>query len=807
MIELGILLSLVDTASQPLRMLGSTLEQTATRSGNAFQRLGQTLDRISGRLTAMGAVSATLGHEIMHLAEKPVHAFIEMDTAMNDLAVATLDHTGRIGAGFDQLREKVLSIDNRLPMTTAQVAEIGTALKDSGVTMQQMLSGAYDAAANLAVVLKLPGEEAGTMVARLREAHGLAGNQLNAMADLMQRARFAFGISPVELKYASAYAAPNINMLGLTGLDNAKKLLALQGMGAAWNFQGSSFGTNFSMFLQRLSKGPEMVEMATKGMKGKAREAMEKAHVHFDFYDGKGKLKGIDDMVAQLQDAYRKLTAVGKDKMALDVFSTVFGAEAGRVAQMLAVKGTAGYQDAQKRIDDQASLDQRIQQTMQSAQNIWTVFSTNVTNALAAFAEPAVKWLEPMIMRMGDAVAQTRHWVEQHQTFAKWTMVVVGGLGVMLTTFGSIALTAGLFAKVLAGPLGMIGFLIQRVPFAAAFRALGDSLGFLARGLPVVLTGLRALGLALLGIPGIGLIAAGVTLVAFLVWKYWSPIKAFLGGMWDGLVKGFAPVGAVLGPAFSQLGHSLMSLLTALKPVGIALAGMMLPLMPLLGPAIDMLKGAWQWVVALLRPVDATGNAARNMGLRVGEAIAGALGWFAKLYASMLSLPTRFFQLGADLVNGLVSGITGRLAAAQATIVGFGNNIKGWFAHTLGIHSPSRVFIGFGENIGMGAEIGILNRLSGVRGATGQMAAAATGMMAAKLRALDTVDRHLATGRLGGADAAGGASSPVIHFSPTIHVSGGADAGNQVHSAMQTSYTEFERMMNRYFANRRRTAF
>lgn len=76
---------------------------------------------------------------------------------MNDLAVSTMDHTGKIGSIFDELREKVLAIDNRLPMTTAQVAEIGTALKNAGVTTRQMLDGAYDAAADLAVVLKLPG--------------------------------------------------------------------------------------------------------------------------------------------------------------------------------------------------------------------------------------------------------------------------------------------------------------------------------------------------------------------------------------------------------------------------------------------------------------------------------------------------------------------------------------------------------------------------------------------------------------------------------------------------------------------------
>ncbi|MEX3614149.1 MAG: phage tail tape measure protein [Burkholderia gladioli] len=462
MIELGILLSLIDTASSPLRQFGSVLTQTAQGGGNAMQRLGDSFDRASARLTALGASATALGAELTHLAEKPVHAFMEMDTAMNRLAVASLDKTGQVGAGFDQLQKKIIEIDTRLPVTTAQVADTATSLLANGTSMQQMLGGALDAASNLAVVLEMPADEAGTMTARLREAYGLAGTELPKMADLIQRARFAFGISPEELKYASAYSAANLNMLGLTGLQNANKLLAIQGLGAAWNFQGSSFGTNFSMFLTRLSKGPEMIEMAKKGMKGLARQQMIKAGVKFDFYDKKGHLKSIDDMVGQLETAYQKLKAVGGEKMAGDVFSTVFGVEAGRAASLIAQKGIKGYQDAQKRIDDQADIDQRTALIMKRAENIWKVFTSNVTNALAALGQPAVEWAEPMVTKLGDLVAKTREWAKENQRASKIIVLGAGGLGVMLTTFGALTLAAGLFTKLAGGPLRLLGRLLGR---------------------------------------------------------------------------------------------------------------------------------------------------------------------------------------------------------------------------------------------------------------------------------------------------------------------------------------------------------
>lgn len=52
-----------------------------------------------------------------------------------------------------------------------------------------------------------------------------------------------------------------------------------------------------------------------------------------------------------------------------------------------------------------------------------------------------------------------------------------------------------------------------------------------------------------------------------------------------------------------------------------------------------------------------------------------------------------------------------------------GDSVGGWFKEKLGIHSPSRVFMGFGDNIAQGAAIGLqrttpLAALAGQRLAT-----------------------------------------------------------------------------------------
>lgn len=153
-----------------------------------------------------------------------------------------------------------------------------------------------------------------------------------------------------------------------------------------------------------------------------------------------------------------------------------------------------------------------------------------------------------------------------------------------------------------------------------------------------------------------------------------------------------------------------------------------------------------------------------------------------------------FYKAGGDLIDGLINGVKSKIAAARASIVEFGMSIKNWFADTLGIKSPSRVFMGFGDNVAQGAAIGI-SRSSGV-------ASRAAGNMAAQTAAAANAQR---TGA--GMAAAGGGVS--IHFNPVIHVQGGAAEGvkGQVQQAMQMSLHELEQMIKRVMAQQARRSY
>ncbi|MCN7835343.1 phage tail tape measure protein [Escherichia coli] len=83
------------------------------------------------------------------------------------------------------------------------------------------------------------------------------------------------------------------------------------------------------------------------------------------------------------------------------------------------------------------------------------------------------------------------------------------------------------------------------------------------------------------------------------------------------------------------------------------------------------------------------------------KAFAAALKYFG------VTLPAKFTDFGGHLIDGLINGIKNKWESLKSSVTGMGDSISGWFSEKLGIHSPSRVFMGFGDNIAQGAAIGL----------------------------------------------------------------------------------------------------
>lgn len=97
----------------------------------------------------------------------------------------------------------------------------------------------------------------------------------------------------------------------------------------------------------------------------------------------------------------------------------------------------------------------------------------------------------------------------------------------------------------------------------------------------------------------IGLVVAALVGVALVVWKYWQPISAFLGGVVEGFKAAVAPILAAFAP-----------------------------LMPIFQWVGDKVRDLWGWFTNLLTPVKSTAaelQSAASMGRLFGEMLAEGL--------------------------------------------------------------------------------------------------------------------------------------------------------------------------------------
>lgn len=310
-----------------------------------------------------------------------------------------------------------------------------------------------------------------------------------------------------------------------------------------------------------------------------------------------------------------------------------------------------------------------------------------------------------------SAITRLNGFMERNPTVAK---VMIAGFSILagiLLVLGPLML--GIAA--LIGPYAMLHVMFAKM------GVTGGVLTPIMRGLggAFMWAGRAALGFgtALLTTPvgWVILAIAAIAGAAYLIYKYWEPIKAFFSGIWSHVKTAFAGgIGGVsnLIANWSPLGLFYRAFAGVLGWFGIALPAQFTDF----GASIlQRITASWQPIAAFfadiwsrLRTICA-GGMGNITALVINwsplgvfyQAFAGVMSWFG------IELPAKFTQFGANILRGLVNGITGSMGAVKDAISNAGSSTIAWFKEKLGIHSPSRVFAQLGDYTMQGLAVGL----------------------------------------------------------------------------------------------------
>jgi TP901 family phage tail tape measure protein len=601
-------------------------------------------------MAVSGAAAMGVGGGILAGVGTTVRAFAEAETAATGLKTAMMDSTGRVSADFERMNALATSLGNRLPGTTADFQDMMQMLVRQGMPARTILAGTGEAAAYLGVQLRMAPAAAAEFAAKMQDALRAPSEDMMGVMDVIQRTFYA-GVDSGNMLNAFSKVSAGMDILRIKGVEGARVIAPLLAMADQSGLVGEASGNALRKVLQL-----SMDRDATR-------------EYGMDFTDGKGEHAGLPAMFAQLS----KLKTMSTERR-LEAIKDIFGNDAETI-QMLTLmieKGQSGYDEMVGKLQGQADLKRRVDESLGTLSALYEATSGTWTNVKAAFGQTLGPELKAATVWLGETTAKMQAWISENPKAAKAIAMVVAGLGVLLVVGGAIT-------------VALAGLLVSFATFKLA-------------GL-LLLPGLKA------GLLGVG--------------------KAFLD---------------VLAGARVVAGFLAGGLLTAVKAVFAFLMAnpIVLVIMAIIG-ALYLLYRNWDTVVAFL----------------------------ASSWAKLVELFQGARDLGSQIMDGMISGITSKASALweslKATVSGAVDKVRNF----LGIRSPSRLFMEIGGHTTSGMALGITRGAPAAVESARRMAAGITVAGAATLGA------GMAAAGTGAPGAVGPGGSGAVSFGPVSIVING----------------------------------
>lgn len=413
---------------------------------------------------------------------------------------------------------------------------------------------------NMSLANKKTMEENATLLIGTKSAFGLADDKASHIADVISMAMNKTQATFEGLSDSLTYVGPVAKDAGVSLEETAAMLGALHDA----KITGSMAGTGGRAVLSRL-----------QAPTGKAYTAIKELGVKT--MDGKGNTRPIFSILKEMQASFEK-NKLGTGQRA-EYMKAIFGEEASSSASVLMAAAASGKLDNLTRLIK--SSDGKTEELVEVMQNNLGGDFKEFQSAYEAVGTDLYDQQEESLRKLTQTA--TKHvlkldgWIQKNKGLAQTIGLIAGGALGLIAVIGGIGLVAW--------------------PVIAGINAIIAAAGVLWTVLTVAGSAIVTV-LGAITLPVVAVVAA-VVAGALLIRKYWEPISAFFGGVIEGLISAFAPVGemfAPLAPVFDGLGEKL--------------------------------RGVWQWFKDLIAPVKATQdtlNSCRNVGVVFGQALADSL--------------------------------------------------------------------------------------------------------------------------------------------------------------------------------------
>lgn len=506
-------------------------EQQLRRSAEQERRMAaakgsyqKTMD-VRNKMAGTGAAAMATGGAALYAGKKFMAPGYEFETGMSK--VQALTRLDKNSEEYKALREQARQLGATTAFTANEVAQgqsfyamagfkpeqIQNAMKG---TLSMSLAGDIDLAttadigSNILTGFKLNSDEMNRVSDTLVATFTRSNTNLNMLGDTMK------------------YVAPVASGLGV---DLETAAVAAGKLGDA-GIQGSMAGTSLRSILGRLAEPPKQAADALEELNIKTRDA-------------KGNLRGLPEILTELDKKTKKMGTAQR----AGYFKHIAGEEAfsalsvlteqagkGELQKMIAeVKAAKG--EAQKVAD---TMTDNLDGDLKNLTSAWEDVGIQIFGGLDSPLRDIAKSITEIISKVGD-------WAKRNPELANTLTKIALALGVILAVGGAIVL----MLAAMLGPIAMLKLSMSVLGIKGA-----GAFGLLAKGLKAVGMALFGVGKALLTNP-LFLAAAVIAGLAYVIYKNWDTVAAFVKNMWAGTVRIFSSACDSISAYFSDMWTSI----------------------------------------------------------------------------------------------------------------------------------------------------------------------------------------------------------------------------------------------------------
>ncbi|EHU1429683.1 phage tail tape measure protein [Acinetobacter baumannii] len=601
------------------------------------------------------------------------------DAAMG-LRVSMMQANGQVSKEYAQINKLANGLGTKLPGTTADFQNMMAVLIQQGISAKAILGGVGEAAGYLGVQMKMPFDEAAEFAAKMQDATKTTEKDMLGLMDVIQRSYY-LGVDSGNMLQGFAKISAGMKTIKAEGLEGAKAIAPLLIMADQAAMAGESAGNAYSKIFKSM--------MDTKGIAKALKDSG--TGIQMNFTDGKGEFGGLDKMFKQLE----KLKGLSTEAR-LPILSDMFGndAETIQALNLLIDKGQTGYNEVVAKMQKQADLQTRVNAQLSTLKNLKDAAGGTFTSMLALFGEQLAPQFKMLITGFTNVTENVTTWAQKNPELANTIAKVVAG-GILLVG-GLSALSLGLIT--VFGPMMLV---------TKGIGMIGGGFSLLTGGFLKLFTLAKFAGTGLFWI-GKALLFAGQQALIAMGRLYLLAIRG-IGMLAQGIIMGAVRGASLLGQSLLFLGR------TALIAGRFMLANpIILVAMAIAGAAYLIYKN-WEPIKGFFVGIWNTVKSAFSGGITGVSALIinwSPIGLFYAAFAKVLSwfgidLPAKFTGFGAMILTGLKNGIMSKIGEVKAALSGAVTGVIDKARNILGIHSPSRVFMGIGDYTMQGMALGI----------------------------------------------------------------------------------------------------